>query len=252
MKTIRHNTFETNSSSTHSITIDRVNYPNKQIPKTLTLEGSKFGWEFERFNDFLRKASYFWTLGEYCQDVQDRMLRLSETHGFDLVWPERDKHGYVDVYIDHGSEHYDQWIADYPELETDEGLWDFLTSEACWIMLGNDNSCDPPNWRESPKSSEVMPYTISLIACDPKDHISSFDFSIKVQTPNLKDHEHKIYNLVENLLESERKSYTDPYTKLDEMTDEGVIKIEYYRYDHTTSKRNVVRTRHIRAVSFNL
>lgn len=248
MKTIRHNTFETNSSSTHSITIDREHYPNKQIPKTVTVEGSKFGWEHERFNDFVRKASYFWTLAQYNNDVKDRMLRLSEQHGFDLIWPVSDRGWSYETYVDHGSEHYSSWVSKHPEIATDDGLWDFLTSEAGWIMLGNDNSYPPPNWHDTPKATAAMPHTIWLVACALGDYIRGYDYALKVNTPNLKDHEEKIYEVLQKVLDDESKSYDDPYTHIERMNDDGIIEIEYYNWDYKTSKRVPVRTRKVRAV----
>lgn len=62
MKQIRSSVFETNSSSSHSISIYSGNSP---VLSTITpcsgkivLEGGRFGWEYDHFNDPLTKANY--------------------------------------------------------------------------------------------------------------------------------------------------------------------------------------------------
>jgi hypothetical protein len=248
MKTIRSNAFETNSSSTHSITIDRANYPNLQVPKVMTIEGANFGWEHVRFNDFYTKASYFWTLALYSDVVKERMLRLSAEHGFDLVWPRTNNGWSTETYIDHGSEHYADWIQSNPELDTDAGLWEFLTSESSWIMLGNDNGSLPPNWKDSPKATDAMPYRVYLIAEDPSDYISLHDYELKVATDDLKANEESIYSMLNFILESERKSYKDPDNEYDAMDDNGNITIDYYNWNYKTRKKEYTRKRKIRVV----
>lgn len=63
MKNIRHNVFETNSSSSHSISISSNDppefdtiYPDKDGKIILT--GGEFGWEYENYFDSLTKANY--------------------------------------------------------------------------------------------------------------------------------------------------------------------------------------------------
>lgn len=247
MKTVRSNTFETNSSSTHSITIDRVNYPNLQIPKTITIEGSTFGWEYERFNDFVRKASYFWTLANYDEVIRDRMLRLSELYGFDLIEPEKDSHGWCsDTYVDHGCEHYASWIAENPSLNTDEGLWEFLTSESCWIMLGNDNNAAPPNWGDTPKATAAMPYRVYVWGVDPEDYISPSTYELKTPTPDIASNIDAINAMVDHILEQERSSYDEPYTEWDNPDENGDFVVRYYTYNYKTNKKEYVRERKLR------
>lgn len=248
MRTIRYCTFETNSSSTHSITLDTANYSNVQIPKTVTIEPSTFGWEFDRFNDFIRKASYFWTLAQYDDDVKERMLRLSAEHGFDLIWPSLDNGWSSGSYIDHGSEHYHDWLKEFPEIGSDEGLWKFLTSESYWIMLGNDNSSAPMNWKDTPKAAAALPYTILLAATDYENDYISFDYSVKVNTLNIADHVDTVYDLVYNLLESEysETSRNRQFTRVKFDTDTMLVSVEYFTYDYKTKTETVVKTRKIR------
>lgn len=149
MRTIRTNCFETNSSSTHSVTIDSSSERELNVAGTKVYP-SEFGWKWNRFNDFATKASYFWTLViDHPQDHDDlkcRIERLAEKNRFSLE-PSKDS-SYC--YVDHGWEHYDEFISKYSELNTDDGLFNFLTSKSCWIMLGNDNSHGEPNFRLTP------------------------------------------------------------------------------------------------------
>lgn len=160
MKTIRKSAFETNSSSTHSITIDS-SYLGRCDVKDLEIECDEFGWEFVKFNDFRTKASYFWTLAHTHQNhpLFDRMIRLSRKYKFGLLYPRTDQY----CYIDHNFEHYDSWIEESPQLDTDEGLMDFMVSNSGWMFLGNDNDDDPPNFRMTSSQVEKAPYFLTLL-----------------------------------------------------------------------------------------
>lgn len=245
MKTIRHNTYETNSSSTHSITIDTENYKNIQVPATLTIPLGEFGWEFRKFNDFLSKASYFWTLALYNEEVNDRMIRLAADHGLDLQFAQSDGEFY---YVDHGSEHYYDWLKKNPELATDEGLWNFLINESCWIILGNDNSCDPPNWRISEKAAKAMPYICYVTPDDPEDHLDYDTCSFKTDKGTVAENRQEIGNHVHYILNKENSNYDAPYPYIKDISDEGLITIDYQNYDYSAKKSVVLRTRKLRVV----
>lgn len=62
MKCVRHNVWETNSSSSHSISICSGMPLNQSISPdkngTITLEGGEFGWGPEKYTDALTKANY--------------------------------------------------------------------------------------------------------------------------------------------------------------------------------------------------
>jgi hypothetical protein len=157
MKTIRTNCFETNSSSTHSITIDD-SYVLKENPRGKHVAPGEFGWEHAKFNTFEAKASYFWTLAQHDQweetrvggSLKERMQRIAALYGFELHASATDSWSYVD----HGWEHYADMTMNHPWLLTDEGLYSFLVSDSCWIMTGNDNQHDAPNLRLTPNQIE--------------------------------------------------------------------------------------------------
>ena len=247
MKTIRHNTYETNSSSTHSITIDTENYKNVQIPKTMTIPLGEFGWEYTKFNDFLTKASYFWTLGLYDADVNDRMIRLAADNGLDLEFKRDNDGGYS--YVDHGTEHYADWVKKNPELLTDEGLWCFLINESCWIILGNDNSIDPPNWRITEKSAKAMPYEVYVSAIDDDDDDDFFGVNgIKTDKETIAENRKAINDYVSYMLDKERGgNYSEPYPSITHISEDGVVTIEYTKYDYSSKEDKVLRTRKLRA-----
>ena len=138
MKTIRSNCFETNSSSTHSVTIDNSSETTHLSKiKNKKIKCAEFGWEYEKFNDFETKASYFWTLVNQDEDIpnlREYLDEIAEEYGFILVKPREDS------YVDHGTEHYENFIEKYPKLKTKKGLAKFLFNKNSWIFLGNDNS----------------------------------------------------------------------------------------------------------------
>lgn len=78
MKNIRNKVFETNSSSTHSISIsaNSKGLYDTIVPenKVITLSGGKFGWEWSKFNDLLTKADYAY---EYAKGNQDKLNFLA-------------------------------------------------------------------------------------------------------------------------------------------------------------------------------
>ena len=82
---VRQGVFETNSSSTHAISImpffGNVDwYKNYRVPMHVHFGLShEFGWEFAEYDDLLAKAAYFWITccSEYCY--------LSEKHNLDDI-----------------------------------------------------------------------------------------------------------------------------------------------------------------------
>ena len=57
---IRQGVFETNSSSTHAISICKY-HSNVELPEVVKFESNQdFGWEFEKYTDIYSKANYLW------------------------------------------------------------------------------------------------------------------------------------------------------------------------------------------------
>jgi hypothetical protein len=157
--------FETNSSSTHSLIIDKENYSGTDYRPGIQIVPGNFGWEFKSFNDFATKASYMWTLAAYHDNDQIReiLTELSETYKFELVEIPEDAEQCIYFYVDHGSHHYEKMLRDYHELDTPAGMWEFLTSPAYWIALGNDNHEGPPGFRMTPAQQAKHLYFIQCV-----------------------------------------------------------------------------------------
>lgn len=159
MKSIRSKVFETNSSSSHSLTCSKeVLAQSELIPKKyaecgkLPIDLKGYGWEYYRYYLFMDKVSYLATQlfnGQDDEYVQAYDVRESIDRGTDaLAMLHRAVYNltgcevYYPVsggfYIDHesvgvGSELY----RDIKDLE------EFLLNEASYIETGNDNSQAP-------------------------------------------------------------------------------------------------------------
>lgn len=140
MKNIRRGVFETNSSSSHSISIANSDgildtiMPDENGNIVLTV--GEFGWDWERINDSLTKANYC------AVDVQNdpdklRMLRdviMDHTGCSDVIFQ-------IEGYIDHKS------IGN-----SSEAFVSYATLKNCifnpnsYIFTGNDNGRESPNF----------------------------------------------------------------------------------------------------------
>lgn len=158
MKQIRRSLFETNSSSTHAITIANNSEDDfkNNLPKVLELELGEFGWEYDRYQTIFERASYLFTAIVYNGWVEEYMPKLVDTlkkWDVEVEYPklkrvqsEYDKNYYYWVieskpdeyfYIDHGGE-----LKDFLEdIFNDETLlMNYLFSPESFIATGNDNS----------------------------------------------------------------------------------------------------------------
>ena len=104
MKTIRKSVFETNSSSSHSVTIwdgplsDLYEYEGK----ILTIYPGEYGWEEEHYSSFTDKASYAYTYAVNYDPIQLEVLErviLEHTKARSVKFLQLNnyyKHGYID------------------------------------------------------------------------------------------------------------------------------------------------------------
>lgn len=153
MKKIRKGLFETNSSSSHSISIseDTSDYlmDTTMVPDNkgrIVLDGGEFGWGYDEYKDALTKANY---LSVYCKYFED-----DEIEGKSLVyilnWVIEDQTGAVDVvsnaeldyesltfsYIDHQS--YEDKQLHFL-FEDKEKLRQFIFNKESKLIIYNDN-----------------------------------------------------------------------------------------------------------------
>lgn len=144
---IRHDTFETNSSSVHSLAIPKHtegNYPN-----SIHFRIGEFGWDFSDSND---PASYLYTgiLSYYSYEEKEerdkKLTYLKEVlnkHNIKYIfdeptwWGSRDGDGLANGYVDHAYE-LDEFLE--VVFATETTLLNFIFYGI--VVTGNDNSED--------------------------------------------------------------------------------------------------------------
>ena len=105
---IRNSTFETNSSSIHSLVI--FNHKNTYEELVFMLDEldrhrfditvGEYGWEFEKYDSSLNILSYLWTYVNHCAEhLIEKMKEYMPNTNF--VAPSKDSHGFSEGYIDH-------------------------------------------------------------------------------------------------------------------------------------------------------
>lgn len=156
MKQIRQNTFETNSSSSHSITIsNKGHFDANALPVVdyykgtkdcVVLTGGEFGWGYEYYDDALTKANYLATFVKTVELYNHDMSKyremlvecIKEVSGcksvvFDLGSP--NKWGSIDgAYIDHQSEE-----TGLDAFVSADALKHFIFNRKSVLVIDNDN-----------------------------------------------------------------------------------------------------------------
>ena len=134
---IRKGTFETNSSSTHSICISKE--PVTRYPRSVHFSLGRYGWEQDTVED---TASYLYTgIMECTNAVQEtfleRIKNILAKHDIEATFEEERKDSYF--YVDHGYELYD-----FLDMITsnEDMLLRFLFSPKSCVYTGNDNGSD--------------------------------------------------------------------------------------------------------------
>ena len=140
MLQVRNSLFETNSSSTHSITIAN-NYEDEfkeYLPESLEFEVGEYGWEFERYDDLQSRSNYLYTAILTCGcDAEVCLKKLRETlesYGIEVYFTEVGLGEWF--YIDHSYE-----MGDFVDtiLNDETLLMNYLFSPESFIATGNDN-----------------------------------------------------------------------------------------------------------------
>lgn len=148
MKTVRNNVFETNSSSTHSITVceDNGKYKENLPIKVNPIWYGEFGWEFEVWGTIEEKLAYMircLVCYDYNKDnLQDKIRPIQErlhNLGIDFELPTYEE--YMDGYVDHADWYQDEIEDIYKD---DNTLLTFLLSDNSYIEGGNDNEYYEP------------------------------------------------------------------------------------------------------------
>ncbi len=151
MKVTRRNVFETNSSSTHSITIAGGDYEPQGLDvspehgSAVRIHPGEFGWEQATYRDAATKASYALTFAKQTED--DAALELlrrviaAETAAVVVFVQTGDEH-HPWGYIDHQScESYDGEVegAAVEVFKSRDALRDFIFNPQSVLVTDNDN-----------------------------------------------------------------------------------------------------------------
>lgn len=143
-KLIRRGVFETNSSSSHSVSIgiqedkqfilDTI-YPDEN--GVITITGEEFGWEWFKHNDAMTKAQYAAQQFKYDEESLETLKEviMEQTGAEDVVFD------LEDGYIDHDS----HGIIEKSTLR------DFIFNKNSWLFGGNDNSTVDPIFYHVPE-----------------------------------------------------------------------------------------------------
>ena len=166
MKTTRHSTFETNSSSTHSISISESTEIYASISPdeggSIVLSGGDFGWEWRRYTDALTKANYCAVACRDNEHMTEMLVSVVKEHtGAKQVIV-----AVTDAYIDHQS-----YGVAHVAFQSPENLKEFIFNPKSVLFTGNDNSSALPNFYDMDLSDKThcvtlegsdMPYYIKF------------------------------------------------------------------------------------------
>jgi hypothetical protein len=161
---IRQGVFETNSSSTHAISICK--YEGQPIPESIYFGFGEFGWDDEVYDDHESKAAYLWTAvcGHYyyeddkpkIEEIKAALTKILNDNGVKSVefatgeyvesYNKEYKYLRFDGYIDHGWELI-KWVENM--LEDPDLLIGYLFNTESFVNTGNDNDDTPLDWAEN-------------------------------------------------------------------------------------------------------
>lgn len=218
---IRKNFPETNSSSSHSVSISlsgKYYKPEEwnieiQNDGTIFIPDSTddFGWEFKKYNDVLTKIQYVSSI-YYIKENPKKLKILKDViksftgakkviFEFEKTFEEEcrnclennEKINIKDIAdigsgIDHGSS------SIFPQiLESKNTIKDFIFNPSSWLFLGNDNSSTPDKFFLTPESHEKIE-SDAIISIDFGGIIGKIDFELN-QFPTNKNLIKTLYSI---------------------------------------------------------
>ena len=177
----RHSVFETNSSSTHSISLNPGNTKlftsiSPDDNGRIVLNGGEFGWEWQKYNDALTKANYCAVDCAFDKDKESMLIDVIKEHtGAKTIVFNFTKHtsdGKNASYIDHQSDG-----TSNDAFKSKEILKSFIFDPDSILFTGNDNESIPPNFYD--KNVDSMGYYIKLEGTDSVHYIHKKDIKNK-------------------------------------------------------------------------
>lgn len=195
MKNIRKKVFETNSSSTHSISISADSDGMLESlfvdsEGVVTITGRDFGWEWKRYNDAKTKASYA-AVDRGCDKMLEEVIK--EHTGAKRV----DFVGINNCYIDHESVG-----TSHEAFVNKETLKNWLFNPKSWLFTGNDNSSAPPNFYDVNEEDKKYKYELVVEGIE-----ETFKFKESPAKIALTD---ALYSLFQRAFGRFSASYDDP------------------------------------------
>lgn len=145
---IRSNIFETNSSSTHCVSINRW-IPGRSgrldpgPDGKIHVNGGEFGWEWGAYNDSETKVDYYFTFFKKDPEMTRLGVKIiKEWTGRDVV---------VDIYDGSYIDHQSSDTLDFLEHSEDK-VRNFFFNPDTWLYTGNDNDNTPLDLKAREKS----------------------------------------------------------------------------------------------------
>ena len=200
-KLIRVGVWETNSSSSHSISIaddtkqfvmDTI-YPDQF--GVVNIHGDEFGWEWFKHNDAQTKAGYAAQQFAYIQSSLDILAEvIKEQTGADDV----------KFYLEHGYIDHDS----YGIVPSDkESLKNFIFNKNSWLFGGNDNSTPDPTFYDVPEFRDgriVVPVYKYELSVQGYNKTTKFK-----EKPGKEEIEDGLYSLLQGVYLSENGYFDD-------------------------------------------
>jgi hypothetical protein len=171
---IRRSTFETNSSSSHSLTLDRNALVAQPFPKDVLRAGvvcvapGDYGWEWERFYTPLNKLRYLVTHLLSFSDVSE----LNDCPQMEMLRKVVAEHTGCRIEVENNEGHIDhESLGRAGEVFADEAtLHAFVFGRDSCVETGNDNS-NPP-WRIQTDRGTQELYHRTRVRDVPKDYVT--------------------------------------------------------------------------------
>lgn len=130
MKTIRRSVFETNSSSTHSISIvSKDNYQNLK-QNVIVAEFGEFGWGYDNLNTVYEKLSYVLTMIQYKVHECDDLNKIKESMYYKWLYEMIQQYTGATLEINEtGDEYYNMGYIDHQSTDILDEYWSDIEEE---------------------------------------------------------------------------------------------------------------------------
>ena len=160
-KLIRNRAWETNSSSSHSVSVAGEDkqfvldplYPDQN--GIIYVNGGEYGWEWAKYNDAETKLSYAFQDGVDTELLKEAVMK--QTGALDVRFGNRD-----DGYIDHDS--YGTAAGVCHDVDS---IINFVFNKNSWLFTGNDNDTPVPTFYHVPEfrdNKKIVPvYKFELL-----------------------------------------------------------------------------------------